>query len=116
MSQDRTQILREHKVIPDVLPEGTTLSHDLKVVFPEATLDTPGQELGREETQPEPRLFLDPVVRPHSSCEIYRSSAKPSIATREAQRLRPHPHRPGTYHSHPSTPLATCTNLLTPPP
>ncbi|KAK3216748.1 hypothetical protein GRF29_1g873704 [Pseudopithomyces chartarum] len=61
MSQDRTQILREHKVIPDVLPEGTTLSHDLKVVFPEATLDTPGQELGREETQPEPRLFLDPV-------------------------------------------------------
>ena len=63
MSQDRTQILRERKVIPDVLPEGTHLSYNLIVKFPEATLDAPGKELGREETQPQPKLYLDPVVR-----------------------------------------------------
>ena len=63
MSGDRSQVLREHNVIPDVLSEGTSLSHSLKVVFPEATLDTPGEELGREETQPEPKLYIDPVVR-----------------------------------------------------
>ena len=77
MSQDRTQILRELKVIPDVLPEGTTLSHDLKVVFPEVTLDTPGQELGREETQPEPRLFLDPVVCPHPILRTHEIPTNP---------------------------------------
>ncbi|KAJ4289621.1 hypothetical protein N0V90_010950 [Kalmusia sp. IMI 367209] len=61
MSQDKHQILREHKVIPDILPEKTELLYDLKVVFPNATLDVPGKELGREETQPEPKLYLDPV-------------------------------------------------------
>ncbi|KAF1979241.1 PEBP-like protein [Bimuria novae-zelandiae CBS 107.79] len=60
MSQDRTQTLREHKVIPDVLPVETELSYDLKVKFPSATLDAPGKELGREETQPQPKLYLDP--------------------------------------------------------
>ena len=62
MSQDKHQILREHKVIPEVLPEQTELPYDLKVKFPNATLDVPGKELGREETQPEPKLYLDPVV------------------------------------------------------
>jgi hypothetical protein len=60
MSQE--QLLREHKVIPDVLSEGTQLAYDLRVKFPNATLDAPGQELGREETQPEPKLFLSPAV------------------------------------------------------
>ena len=63
MSQRTTQALREHKIIPDILPEGTDLSYDLNVKFPNATLDVPGKELGREETQPEPKLYLDPVVR-----------------------------------------------------
>lgn len=62
MSQDKYQILKEHKVIPDVLPEGTKLSYDLNVRFPNATLNEPGQELGREETQPEPKVYLDPAV------------------------------------------------------
>jgi hypothetical protein len=62
MSQDKQKLLREHKVIPDVLPEGTQLAYDLKVKFPNATLEAPGQELGREDTQPRPKLFLSPVV------------------------------------------------------
>ncbi|KAJ4348704.1 uncharacterized protein N0V89_010082 [Didymosphaeria variabile] len=67
MSQDKQQILREHKVIPDVLPEGTQLSYDLKVKFPDTTLDAPGKELGREETQPEPELFLSPPPKEERS-------------------------------------------------
>lgn len=62
MSQDNQRILREHNVIPDVLPEETQLSYNLKVTFPNATLDVPGKELGREETQPEPKLYLSPPV------------------------------------------------------
>lgn len=82
MSQRTIQVLREHKIIPDVLSEATNLSYDLKVKFPDATLDVPGKELGREETQHEPKLYLDPVVRiaslrhsPHLHELMLRSSS-----------------------------------------
>lgn len=64
MPQDQQQLLRKHNVIGDVLPLTTKeLAYDMKVQFRNATLDTPGQELGREETQDEPKIFLSPTVR-----------------------------------------------------
>jgi len=61
MSQDRASQLRQNNVIPDVLPESTSLSHGLVVEWPNVTLDVPGKELEREATQPEPSLHLNPV-------------------------------------------------------
>jgi hypothetical protein len=57
------QVLSEHKVIPDVLPEDFTPTYDLTLEWPSATLNTPGKELGREETQPEPKVTITPPVR-----------------------------------------------------
>jgi len=61
-AQERKQALIEHKVITDVLPGALDLSYDLTVRWPKATLDTAGEELGREETQAEPTLSLSPAV------------------------------------------------------
>jgi hypothetical protein len=61
-TQERKQALIEHKVITDVLPGELELSYDLTVKWPNATLDKAGEELGREETQPEPILKLSPAV------------------------------------------------------
>jgi hypothetical protein len=62
MSQyGRTQ-LTEGKVFPDVLLESTTLSYDIVVKWPDVTLDTPGKELDREATQPEPKVYLNPAA------------------------------------------------------
>ncbi|KAL5390391.1 hypothetical protein DPSP01_001958 [Paraphaeosphaeria sporulosa] len=64
MPQDQQQLLRKHNVIGDVLPLATTqFTYDLKVQFRNATLETPGQELGREETQDEPKIFLSPAPK-----------------------------------------------------
>ena len=77
MSAANLQILREHKVIPDVLPEDIELSYNLTVKFPDVTLDAPGKELGREETQLEPKLYLDPVVRIICmKCKILRADSR----------------------------------------
>jgi len=62
-AQERKQALVEHKVITDVLPGNLDLSYDLTVKWPNATLEKPGEELGREDTQPEPTLHLIPTVR-----------------------------------------------------
>lgn len=63
MSQSRVaDQLHKDNVIPDVLPEGTTLSHDLVINWPpHASLDTPGKELGRQETQSEPSVHVNPA-------------------------------------------------------
>lgn len=61
-AQARKQALVEHKVITDVLAGDLDLSYDLQVKWPQATLNEAGEELGREETQPEPELSLSPVV------------------------------------------------------
>jgi hypothetical protein len=62
-TQERQLILAQHKVIPDALPYGLDLSYGLTVKWPETTLDTLAQELDREATQPEPKVYLDPAVR-----------------------------------------------------
>ncbi|KAJ9604432.1 hypothetical protein H2200_011268 [Cladophialophora chaetospira] len=62
MSDYGTAELRDAKVIPDVLHEGTKLAHQLTVKWPTATLDNSGKDLDREATQPEPTLFLTPEV------------------------------------------------------
>jgi hypothetical protein len=60
-----TSMLEKEGVIPDVLPPNSTLSYNLVVRWPNATLDEPGKELDREATQPEPTLHLVPAVLPH---------------------------------------------------
>jgi hypothetical protein len=61
-TQENKQAFIDHKVITDVLPGNTELSYDLTVQWPEATLENAGVELGREETQAEPTLYLNPTV------------------------------------------------------
>jgi len=60
-TQENKQAFIDHKVITDVLPGNTELSYDLTVQWPEATLENAGVELGREETQAEPTLYLNPT-------------------------------------------------------
>jgi hypothetical protein len=57
------QALIDHKVITDVLPGNLDLSYNLTAKWPKATLDKAGVELGREDTQAEPSIYLDPAVR-----------------------------------------------------
>jgi hypothetical protein len=61
-AQETKQALIEHKVITDVLPGNLDLAYDLTVKWPKTVLNKPGEELGREETQPEPTLYLHPTV------------------------------------------------------
>jgi len=61
MSQNEQSKLYGEKVFPDVLPTSTTLSADLLVKWPEALLDSPGKELDREATQPEPQVLIKPA-------------------------------------------------------
>jgi hypothetical protein len=60
MSQ--TVQLQKGNVIPDVLSAPALLSKDLVVKWPNAVLDTPGKQLDREATQPEPTLHLTSAV------------------------------------------------------
>jgi hypothetical protein len=62
-TQERKQALVEHRVITDVLPGAVDLSYSLTLKWPNATLETPGQELDREVTQSEPTVYLNPTVR-----------------------------------------------------
>ncbi|KAH7355539.1 phosphatidylethanolamine-binding protein [Pyrenochaeta sp. MPI-SDFR-AT-0127] len=59
-AEDKKQILAEHKVIPNVLPDNIDLPHGMTLKWPNATLDTPAQELDCDETQPEPKIYLHP--------------------------------------------------------
>jgi len=61
--------LQTKNVIPDVLPESTTLPYRLTVHWPETVLDVPGKELDRQATQPTPTLKVDPV--PEEKTGIY---------------------------------------------
>lgn len=54
--------LRQHQVVPDVLPVGLDIPSSLTIKWPNTVLDAPGKELNREETQPQPKLYLDPSV------------------------------------------------------
>jgi hypothetical protein len=61
-SQDTKQALIEYKVITDVLPGNLDLKYHLTVKWPDTTLEKAGEELGREQTQPEPTISLSPPV------------------------------------------------------
>lgn len=62
-AQERKQALIDNNVITDVLPGNLDLSYDLTVKWPNTTLEKPGEELSRRDTQPEPTLDLNPTVR-----------------------------------------------------
>lgn len=71
-TKSRISMLSELNVIPDVLSDGLKLAYDLRLEWPEAKLDKPGEELGREDTQAEPKVFIHPPVRllhPSNSCQ-----------------------------------------------
>ncbi|KAI3392602.1 hypothetical protein diail_5476 [Diaporthe ilicicola] len=59
-SQAVGQKLQECHVCPDVLPIGLELPFRVTAKWPNAILNTPGEELDREETQPEPKLYVSP--------------------------------------------------------
>jgi|TARA_R110002003_G_scaffold351_22_gene19061 hypothetical protein len=61
-SQDTKQALIEDKVITDVLPGNLDLKYQLTVKWPNTILEKAGEELGREQTQPEPTISLSPAV------------------------------------------------------
>lgn len=60
---DVTKSLMAEDVIPDILPTGTVVRRNLKVVFQKAKLERPGQMIDRDDTQPKPSVFVDPPVR-----------------------------------------------------
>ena len=60
-AQERKQALIDNNVITDVLPGNLDLSYDLTVKWPNTTLEKPGEELSRRDTQPEPTLDLNPT-------------------------------------------------------
>jgi len=60
MTSSTAATLHSGNVIADVLASETSFSSNLTVVWPDTTLDTPGKELGREDTQPEPTLYVNP--------------------------------------------------------
>jgi hypothetical protein len=62
MTSNTAAALQSGNVIPDVLAHGASFSSNLTVIWPNTTLDTPGKELGREDTQPEPTLYVNPPV------------------------------------------------------
>lgn len=59
-AHDVTKKLRQHQVVPDVLPVGIDIPSNLVLKWPNTVLDSPGKELDRQDTQPEPKLYLDP--------------------------------------------------------
>jgi hypothetical protein len=61
-AQETKQALIDHRVITDVLPGNLDLSYDLTIKWPNATLEKPGEEMGREDTQSVPSLYLHPTV------------------------------------------------------
>lgn len=62
MTTDVQSLLEKESIIPDILPLGTKVPRNLKVVFPNATLEEPGQMIERDATQPQPTLFVEPSV------------------------------------------------------
>lgn len=62
-------------MVPDVLPVGLDILSSLKIKWPKTVLDVPGKELDREETQPEPQVYLDPSVStPYSDQNMTNTS------------------------------------------
>ena len=49
-----------HALVPDVFSKTLDVNYHVRVQWPEASLESPGQELDREKTQYRPQVFLDP--------------------------------------------------------
>ncbi|CAI6282642.1 unnamed protein product [Periconia digitata] len=52
--------MAKHDLVPHVLSKDVDFDYSVKVEWPETDLENPGQELDREKTQPQPKVFLDP--------------------------------------------------------
>ncbi|KAH6655550.1 hypothetical protein BKA67DRAFT_690333 [Truncatella angustata] len=58
-TKKNTEALKEHKIIPDVLSDNVKPAYSLTLNWPNTTLESPAQELGGEETQPQPLVYLN---------------------------------------------------------
>jgi hypothetical protein len=61
-TKKNTEALKEHKIIPDVLSDNVKPAYSLTLNWPNTTLESPAQELGGEETQPQPLVYLNSAV------------------------------------------------------
>lgn len=62
MTTDVQTIFEKESIIPDILAPGTKVPRNLKVIWPNAKLEKPGQMIERDATQPQPTLFVEPSV------------------------------------------------------
>ncbi|KAJ9196321.1 hypothetical protein DTO164E3_6377 [Paecilomyces variotii] len=71
MTTDVQTIFEKESIIPDILAPGTKVPRNLKVIWPNAKLEKPGQMIERDETQPQPTLFVEPSPEDKESQPIY---------------------------------------------
>ncbi|GAD92937.1 hypothetical protein MGG_14045 [Paecilomyces variotii No. 5] len=71
MTTDVQSFFEKENIIPDILPPGTKIPRNLRVVWPNATLEEPGQMIERDATQPQPTLFVKPSPEDKESEPIY---------------------------------------------
>ncbi|KKA18631.1 hypothetical protein T310_7416 [Rasamsonia emersonii CBS 393.64] len=65
---DVTAALEAENIIPDVLAPDTKVPCNLKVVFPSARLEKPGEMIDRDATKYKPTVFVDPdLTRRHDT-------------------------------------------------
>ncbi|KAJ9209786.1 hypothetical protein DTO166G4_8588 [Paecilomyces variotii] len=71
MTTDVQTIFEKESIIPDILAPGTKVPRNLKVIWPNAKLEKPGQMIERDATQPQPTLFVEPSPEDKESQPIY---------------------------------------------
>lgn len=62
-----TSALQAENIIGDILPRDVKLQYNLKVEFPNAKLEQPGQKIDVKDTQPQPTVYVEPAVRSYTS-------------------------------------------------
>jgi hypothetical protein len=85
---DVTSDLQAESIIPDILAAGTIVPRNLRVEFPNARLEKPGQMIDREATQPKPSVFVDPPVRSHPLGVSETVTNSPCLSRRMRTRQR----------------------------
>lgn len=82
---DPTSALQVERIIGDVLAPETKVPYNLKVRWPNATLERPGQMIDRDATQPKPAVFIDPPV-----CRTHRlSSSRQPLMSQQLENISP---------------------------
>ncbi|KAL1996097.1 hypothetical protein VTN49DRAFT_420 [Thermomyces lanuginosus] len=71
MASDATSTLQAESIIGDVLPRDVKLKYNLKVEFPNAKLEKPGQKIDVKDTQPQPTVYVEPVPENEDGCGSY---------------------------------------------